>query len=210
MRLPEIPRYGPGAALYDLISFEKPVYRIGRVRAIDQLQLRKGDCVLDIGCGTGLNFDHLRSAIGPEGRIVGVDASESMLAQAQRKVGVDENVDLVHGDAGRLAELASSWTFDAVIATYSLSIISQWRPAWSGALERTRNGARAAIVDLALPTGAGRVFDPAARLACFTGGVDLGREPWTLVSEDLDCVTIESHRWGHVVVAVGTLKTEAH
>lgn len=209
MRLPAFPRYGAGAALYDVVSFEKPVYRVGRVRAIDHMGLREGDTVLDIGCGTGLNFDHLRRAIGPDGHIVGVDASASMLAQAKRKFDPTENVDLIHGDAGLLADLVSQWTFDAAIATYSMSIIPQWQSAWAGALARTRSGGRIAIVDLALPRGRGRVLDPAARLACFTGGVDLDRKPWTLVDDQLDNVALESHRWGHVVLAVGTTPTIA-
>lgn len=204
VRLPDFSRYEAGAALYDVLSFEKPVYRVGRVRAIDQLDLRDGNRVLDIGCGTGLNFSHLRQRIGPSGHIVGVDASDSMLAQAQRKVQPGDHVNLLHGDAGRLDDLVSPWTFDAVVATYALSIIPDWRSAWVGARRHIRPRGRIAVVDLALPKGFGRVLEPAARLACFAGGVDLDREPWTLVEDELEDVTVETHRWGHVVVAVGT------
>lgn len=204
MKFPEIPRYGSGAALYDLISGERPVYRVGRVSAINLLNLQEGDRILDIGCGTGLNFPHLRERIGRSGHIVGVDASDSMLAQAQRKVHSGESVDLVHGDAGGLESLVSQWTFDAVIVTYALSIIPRWRSAWAGARACTRAGGRMAIVDLALPQGVGRLLEPAARFACFTGGVDLSRRPWTLAQDELEDVTVGSHRWGHVVLAVGT------
>lgn len=204
MRLPKISRYGSGAAFYDLLSGEKPVYRIGRVRAIDQLALHEGDCVLDIGCGTGLNFPHLRQRIGQSGHIVGVDASDSMLAQAQRKVQPGEHISLLNGDAGRLDDLISPWIFDAVIVTYALSIIPDWRSAWAGARRHTRPGGRIAVVDLALPKGLGRLLDPAARLACFTGGVELSRKPWTLAEDELEDVAVETYRWGHVVVAVGT------
>lgn len=204
MKFPEIPRYGSGAALYDVISGERPVYRVGRVSAINLLALREGDRVLDIGCGTGLNFPHLRQRIGRSGHIVGVDASDSMLAQARRKIHPGENVDLVRGDAGMLENLVYQWTFDAVIVTYALSIIPEWRAAWAGARARARPGGRIAVVDLALPQGLGRVLEPAARFACFTGGVDLSRQPWTLAQDQLEDVAVESHRWGHVVVAVGT------
>ena len=40
--------------------------------------------MIDIGCGTGLNFPLLEAAIGPAGRIVGVDLTDAMLARAQR------------------------------------------------------------------------------------------------------------------------------
>ena len=204
MKIPELPRYGAGAAFYDVLSCEKAVYRVGRVRAVDQLALKEGDYVLDIGCGTGLNFPHLRARIGPQGFIVGVDASETMLAQAQRKFQPSENVSLVHGDAGELDDLITRWTFDAVIVTYALSIIPDWRAAWAGARKHTRPGGRLAVVDLALPKGVGRLLDPAARLACFTGGVDLDRRPWELVEDNLRDAMVETHRWGHIVVAAGT------
>lgn len=36
------------------------------------------------GCGTGLNFALIEQAIGPDGRIVGVDLTDAMLTQARR------------------------------------------------------------------------------------------------------------------------------
>jgi SAM-dependent methyltransferase len=46
---------------------------------VDQLKLRKGDRVLEVGCGTGRNFPFPRDAVGSKGRIYGVDLSEGML-----------------------------------------------------------------------------------------------------------------------------------
>ncbi len=209
MRLPQVPRYTFGAALYDVLSFERPIYRGGRMQAIEQLQLGEGDVVLDVGCGTGLNFAPLLDRIGETGHVVGIDASEPMLAQARRKMESTDQVTLVHGDAAQLDELVDGRTFDAVLITYALSIVSNWRSAWTAARAVTRPGGRLAVVDLALPTGIGRLLEPAARLACFTGGVDLDRRPWTLVESQLDDVATTSCWSGHVVVAVGTNPTSS-
>ena len=57
-----------------------------RRRLVDLLPLRRGDVVLDVGCGTGLCFERVRSRIGADGVIVGVDASRDMLAVAADRV----------------------------------------------------------------------------------------------------------------------------
>ncbi len=93
-----------------------------------------------------------------------------------------------------------------MIATYSLSIIPGWHDTWAQALTRLRPGARVAVVDSAPPRGFGRVFVPLARLAFLTGGVHPDREVWRLVTEQLSGVTFETHRSGHVRLAVGTVR----
>ncbi len=59
--------------------WSEPIRRL----AVERLRLRRGDVVLDVGCGTGLSFPFLERGIGPEGRIIGVDASPDMLAHAR-------------------------------------------------------------------------------------------------------------------------------
>ncbi|MFQ5933789.1 MAG: methyltransferase domain-containing protein, partial [Dehalococcoidia bacterium] len=46
-----------------------------RILAVSRLALEPGDVVLDLGCGTGLSFEYLEEAVGPDGRIIGVDVS---------------------------------------------------------------------------------------------------------------------------------------
>ena len=79
-------RYSVLARWYDTLSLEWPVYRVGRSRGIEGLELRAGDRVLDIACGTGLNFSLLRAAVGATGEIVGVDANPAMADRARRRI----------------------------------------------------------------------------------------------------------------------------
>jgi ubiquinone/menaquinone biosynthesis C-methylase UbiE/ketosteroid isomerase-like protein len=82
--------YQKGARFYD--SFVWLYYaagmRIGlwRRKVIEALALRPGDTVVEIGCGTGLNFALLQEAVGSSGRIIGVDISEAMLERAEARV----------------------------------------------------------------------------------------------------------------------------
>lgn len=56
-----------------------------RRRAVDLLNLAAGEVVLDVACGTGVNFGLIERRVGPTGRIVGVDASPDMLALARSR-----------------------------------------------------------------------------------------------------------------------------
>ena len=62
------------------------VFRV-RKRAIKALPLRKGDTVVELGCGTGRNFPHLRNAVGDKGRVIGVEFAPGMLARAAKFAG---------------------------------------------------------------------------------------------------------------------------
>ncbi len=57
-------------------------FRLWRELLVQRLPLKRGDTVLDVGCGTGLCLPLLQDKIGPTGAIIGVDASQDMLQVA--------------------------------------------------------------------------------------------------------------------------------
>jgi len=205
-------RYTHSAPWYDALSAE-PIYGVGRTRAITALHLQEGSRVLDVGCGTGLNFPLLLEAVGESGQVIGVDRSPEMLEVARRKTvpRPPGNVVLVQADAVHLSRLAvtgsdgSGAPFDAVICTYSLSLMGDWESAWRRASSLVRPGGRAAIVDVEPPHGWARLLGPAARLACLMGGADINARPWTVLDTTATDVRSWSLRGGHVQVRVGTL-----
>ena len=69
--------------------------------AIDRLELRRGEVVLDVACGTGLNFPLLEDGVGEEGGLVGIELSPVMLEQARSRVASSgwQNVTLVEAAA---------------------------------------------------------------------------------------------------------------
>ena len=82
-RVRALAQYRQRANVYDmeLAPFE-PI----RHDAISRLALQRGDVVVDVGCGTGLSFSLLRDAVGPEGRIVGIEQSPDMIDKARERV----------------------------------------------------------------------------------------------------------------------------
>jgi SAM-dependent methyltransferase len=80
---PEQTAYTRDASFYDTRTSAFDTYRR---RLVELLPLRRGDIVLDIGCGTGLCFEQVRGRVGGDGVIVGVDASRDMLSVAASRV----------------------------------------------------------------------------------------------------------------------------
>lgn len=61
-------------------------YEFIRRHAVERLQLLPGQCVLDLGCGTGMSLDLLRQAVGAQGRVIAVDQCPEMIALARSRV----------------------------------------------------------------------------------------------------------------------------
>lgn len=59
--------------------------RVMRQRTVDLANLRPGDSVLEIGCGTGAVARAARARVGPDGQVFGIDPSGEMIAVARRK-----------------------------------------------------------------------------------------------------------------------------
>ncbi len=211
MKRPE--RYRSAARFYDVISAE-PVYRAGRRIGIDQLGLKPADTVVDIGCGTGLNFSLIQDKIGSRGILLGVDASSDMLEQARSRSLAHgwKNVRLMQADATTVSPAAvtarAGGPADAVLATYSLSLMGEWRSAWSRMQVIAAPGARLSVVDMQLPEGPGALLGWLARLACLLGGSDIHANPWTGVEADCDQVLRGSARGGHIQIRTGRLRRE--
>lgn len=204
-------RYTLVAPLYDVVSLEWPVYRSGRVIGIPLLGLSEGDTVLDVGCGTGLNFPLLLEAVGSRGHIVGVDRSSQMLDTARRRLPrtAAHRVDLVCADATSMSTQAGVRDRlgegpDAILFTYSLSLMHPWQQTWTAATSLARRGTRIVVVDMRLPTGRAAWLGPLARLACRAGGADITAHPWTALAQECVDVTHRAARGGHIQVWAGT------
>src|SRR4051794_14449699 len=86
-------------AAYDRLS--TPMEEMGR-EVMERLELRGDETVLDAGCGSGRLTEALRERL-PDGRVIGVDVSASMIEAARGRLGDEADVrvaDLVGLDLG--------------------------------------------------------------------------------------------------------------
>jgi demethylmenaquinone methyltransferase/2-methoxy-6-polyprenyl-1,4-benzoquinol methylase len=149
-----IATYRKKAKHYDITSrfYPAPGYPQGaqRRRAVQALGLRPGDSVIDIACGTGLNFPLIVEAIGPAGRIVGVDLTDAMLARARDRIETNgwSNISLVEADA---ADFEFPTDVDAILSTYALSQVPECAEVIAHGAAALSGGGRWVVLDLKLP-----------------------------------------------------------
>jgi ubiquinone/menaquinone biosynthesis C-methylase UbiE len=179
-----IETYRKKAKHYDVTSRLYPVpgypQRGQRLQAVQALGLRPGDSVVDIACGTGLNFSLIEQLIGPDGRIVGVDLTDAMLAQAQQRIETNgwSNVSLVQADA---AEFDFPTRVDAILSTYALSHVPECGDVIAHGAAALSRGGRWVVLDLKAPDNAPRwLAQLGIAVARPFGSIDewIARRPW--------------------------------
>lgn len=113
--------YDKISGVYDLLAerSEGPVRQTG----LEKLALAAGERVLEIGYGTGCCLVQLAAAVGPKGRVFGIDLSEGMRARARERVEkahLIDSVELTCGDATHLPYPDGS--MDAVFMSFTLEL----------------------------------------------------------------------------------------
>lgn len=195
-------KYRWNAALYDLVR--GPTARLRDI-AIGRLGLRPGATVLDVGCGTGLSFEPLEEAVGPTGRIVGVDVSPDMLAKAREKITTHgwSNVTLIEANAEDATLEPES--VDAVLSFYTHDIVSSER-AMRVAVRALRTGGPFVAAGVKLTTGVrGLLLNPLTVGYSLPAVTNLSglQCPWRELERMLGHLDVEEYAGGTAYVARG-------
>jgi demethylmenaquinone methyltransferase/2-methoxy-6-polyprenyl-1,4-benzoquinol methylase len=144
-------RFAGLIGLFDLLLF-LPQHLRGR--AVARLNLKPGERVLEIGCGTGRNFPFLREAVGPTGTVYGVDLSSGMLRRARERCQREgwTNVELTQCDA---IEYIPCEPLDGIIFGLCYNTMPHHLAVLRHAWKHLRPGGRIVIMDGKLPYGRG-------------------------------------------------------
>jgi ubiquinone/menaquinone biosynthesis C-methylase UbiE len=113
---------------------------------LQRLALAPGEAVLDVGCGPGIDVFDMVDLVGPAGRLVGLDASEVMVAEARRRAeAVPIPITFEVGDVQALP--FPNGTFDVCRAERLLMHILDAERALAEMVRVTRPGGRIAVFD---------------------------------------------------------------
>ena len=176
-----------------------------RAEAVERSALGPGQVVLDLACGTGLSFCFLERAIGPQGRIVGVDLSSDMLARARERVAGQgwQNVTLIEANAEEI-DLGRG-SVDAVLCFYAQDVMNSPR-AVGRAADALRPGGRFVAAGGKCVGGwRGLLIDPItlASLLPFVAEPSLRTRPWSNLERFMGALDVEERLWGSGYLACG-------
>jgi SAM-dependent methyltransferase len=160
----------PAALLATMDAVEAlPGFQEARELALGGLGLAPGQRVLDVGCGSGGALPALLERISPGGQAVGVDLSETMIAEARRRwVSPDRPLRFEIADARALPFETGS--FDACRTDRMMSHVPQPEAALAEMIRVTRPGGRIAVIDVDIETTIVDSPDPeVVRLAAVAG-----------------------------------------
>lgn len=191
--------YRRRAGSYDLSTAWLEPYRR---RAVSQLRLRPGDVVLDVGCGTGLSFAQIQAAIGPGGRLIGVEPSPEMLAAARTRV--DDagwaNVTLLEDCA---EDAVVDGPVDAVLFAFTHDVV-QSPEALANTIRQVRPGGRLAAAGPKWSTFAPHLNPLVWQVASqFVTTFEGFRRPWAELEREVPGLWVEEAYFGCVYLAWG-------
>lgn len=194
--------YDVTANLYYFIGFREYDYR---KMAVNALNLEPGQTVVEVGCGTGLNFSLLQHEVGSTGKIIGIDLTDAMLEQAHQRARQEGwlNVELVEIDA---VAYRFPQKVNGILSTFAMTLIPGYDRTIKQGAEALASGGRFAILDLKRPDN---VPNWLFRLGVFITkpfGVSAEiaeRRPWEAIEKCLDHTSFTELFGGFAYIAVG-------
>ena len=133
---------------YDLT---RKYYLLGRDKLIAKMDVKPGENVLEVGCGTARNLIILANKY-PQTNFFGLDASSEMLKTSQIKVD-SKNIKNINLEVALADDFTYQDTFgltdpfDTIYFSYSISMIPTWKESIANGLANLKSGRAIYIVD---------------------------------------------------------------
>lgn len=133
-----------------VISFQR--HKAWRKDTMKRMNVKVGSTALDVCCGTGDWTIALADAVGPEGKVYGLDFSENMLKIGEEKVQARNyrNITLVHGNAMELPY--DDNTFDYVTIGFGLRNVPDYMQVLKEMYRVLKPGGKVVCLETSQPT----------------------------------------------------------
>lgn len=196
--------------LFGLIGLKTEEYR---KLTVDALNLSKGDTVVELGCGTGSNFDLLEDAVGPDGKIIGVDITDEMLNEAKKRIKEKgwNNIELVLGD---ITEYKIPKDVDGIIAYGALTYTPDYDVIIKNGYDALKFDKKFAVLDTKKSKKVAKIFTDWILLLTEPRGVGKDnvqnhrerwkRHPWKSIENYFEENYFKDAYGGFVFLSVGT------
>lgn len=179
-----------------------------RLATILALDLRPGETVFDVACGTGSTLLLLSEQVGPAGHVVGVELSPEMAAQASARVAGNADCRNVAVVQTAMSELAFDRKADAILMCYAHDVL-QSAASIDRLLTAARPGARIALLGMKTlpwlwgwPVNSFNLYRARRYLTTYAN-MDC---PWRLLSErGAQLRLVRTALWGSAYLVVGRL-----
>lgn len=149
-------------------------YNLGCGIPTEYAQIKAGDTVLDLGSGAGNDCFVARALVGQQGKVIGVDMTEAMIAKARennKKLGFT-NVEFRLGDIENMPVEADS--VDVVISNCVLNLVPDKDKSFAEIFRVLKPGGHLSVSDIVLRGSLPeKIQDAAAMYAgCVSGAID--------------------------------------
>lgn len=176
-----------------------------RKLAVESLNLKTGDTVVEIGCGTGSNFSYLQKAVGNAGKIIGIDLNFSMLAEAKKRIERNgwKNVELIQANA---ASFEFPKKVNGILSTFAITMVPEFDHVILNGSNALFPGGKWVIMDFKLPASWLTKYTPMLVLLVqpYGGSLEMAdRHPWESLQKYLLNVSITEFWCGMAYVASG-------
>lgn len=195
-------QYRARARVYDLeLALFEPLRRL----ALERLATQRGEAVIDVACGTGLSLAALATAVGPHGRVIGIEQSPEMIARARTRVAARRlrRVELVEAPVERARFAGRA---DAALCHFTHDVL-QRADAVANLLDHLRPGARIVCTGLVWAPRWAPAVNAAVLLGALRSTTTLAglARPWALLEARIGPMASERYLLGGVYLAHGSV-----
>ncbi|MGH8005180.1 MAG: SAM-dependent methyltransferase [Limisphaerales bacterium] len=179
-----------------------------RQKAVQMLELKPGDRVLDAGCGPGGSFPYLVRAVEPSGLVVGVEISPEVTINAKRRIEKNgwNNVRMITADA-RTVKLTDK--FDGLLMFAAADVYASPQ-ALDNLFPYLKSDARICAFGAKLSRQRlGKMFNPLLRSMfklSFSSTPDLNHEPWMPLENRVGKLKVGEYFFGLMFLAWGSIQ----